>query len=79
MNFGCSNESEGTEFFSGFAHLINAMRSCSISLLWVVFTEKAVGGGVIRLPACITAITKHLQNLLTLGLTCRATDLKSPL
>jgi methylglutaconyl-CoA hydratase len=43
MNFGCFNESEGTNF-SGFA-LINAMRSCSKLIVGRIH-GKAVGGGV---------------------------------
>ena len=46
-----SNEREGTEFFSGFAHLINAMRSCSKLIIGRIH-GKAVGGGVGIASAC---------------------------
>jgi len=39
------NEEQGTEFFSGFAHLLNAMRNCSKIIIGRV-QGKAVGGGV---------------------------------
>jgi methylglutaconyl-CoA hydratase len=42
MNFGCFNESEGTEF-SLDLHLINAMRSCSKLIVGRIH-GKAVGG-----------------------------------
>ncbi|MGO4905714.1 enoyl-CoA hydratase/isomerase family protein [Flavobacterium sp. W20_MBD1_R3] len=54
-----SNESEGTEFFSGFAHLINAMRLCSKLIVGRVH-GKAVGGGVGIASACdYTLATKN--------------------
>lgn len=46
-----SNEAEGTQFFSGFAHLINAMRSCSKLIIGRIH-GKAVGGGVGIACAC---------------------------
>ncbi len=46
-----SNEAEGAYFFSGFAHLINAMRSCSKLIIGRVH-GKAVGGGVGIAAAC---------------------------
>ncbi|MBD0723886.1 enoyl-CoA hydratase [Flavobacterium sp. L1I52] len=46
-----SNEQEGMEFFSGFAHLINAMRQCSKLIIGRVH-GKAVGGGVGIAAAC---------------------------
>ena len=46
-----SNEIEGTQFFSGFAHLINAMRSCSKLIIGRIH-GKAVGGGVGIACAC---------------------------
>ena len=46
-----SNEAEGTHFFSGFANLINAMRSCSKLIVGRVH-GKAVGGGVGIACAC---------------------------
>jgi methylglutaconyl-CoA hydratase len=46
-----SNQAEGTAFFSGFAHLINAMRSCSKIIIGRIH-GKAVGGGVGIASAC---------------------------
>jgi methylglutaconyl-CoA hydratase len=46
-----SNEAEGTHFFSGFANLINAMRSCSKLIVGRIH-GKAVGGGVGIASAC---------------------------
>ena len=46
-----SNELEGTEFFSGFAHLINAMRNCSKIIVGRIH-GKTVGGGVGIASAC---------------------------
>src|SRR5580704_2617512 len=40
-----SNEAEGKKFFSGFAHVINAMRKCHKLIIGRV-QGKAVGGGV---------------------------------
>ena len=45
------NEEQGTEFFSGFAHLINAMRNCNKLIIGRV-QGKAVGGGVGIISAC---------------------------
>jgi len=45
------NEEQGVEFFSGFAHLLNAMRNCSKIILGRV-QGKAVGGGVGIIAAC---------------------------
>lgn len=45
------NEKQGAEFFSGFAHLINAMRNCSKLIIGRV-QGKAVGGGVGIIAAC---------------------------
>lgn len=45
------NEEQGTEFFSGFAHLINAMRNCNKLIIGRV-QGKAVGGGVGIIAAC---------------------------
>ena len=54
-----ANESEGTEFFSGFAHLINAMQSCSKLIIGRIH-GKAVGGGVGIASACdYTLATKN--------------------
>lgn len=46
-----SNQDEGLAFFSGFAHLINAMRSCSKLIIGRIH-GKAVGGGVGIAAAC---------------------------
>lgn len=54
-----SNENEGAHFFSGFANLINAMRSCSKLIVGRVH-GKAVGGGVGIACACdYTLATKN--------------------
>ncbi len=54
-----SNLEEGTEFFSGFAHLINAMRLCSKLIVGRIH-GKAVGGGVGIAAACdYTLATKN--------------------
>lgn len=45
------NEEQGTEFFSGFAHLLNAMRNCSKLIIGRV-QGKAVGGGVGIIATC---------------------------
>lgn len=45
------NEEQGTEFFSGFAHLLNAMRNCNKIIIGRV-QGKAVGGGVGIIAAC---------------------------
>lgn len=46
-----SNLEEGTVFFSGFANVINAMRSCSKLIIGRI-QGKAVGGGVGLAAAC---------------------------
>jgi methylglutaconyl-CoA hydratase len=46
-----SNQEEGTIFFSGFANLINAMRSCSKIIVGRIH-GKVVGGGVGIAAAC---------------------------
>ncbi|MFK5973615.1 MAG: enoyl-CoA hydratase/isomerase family protein [Flavobacteriaceae bacterium] len=46
-----SNAQEGIAFFSGFAHLINAMRTCKKIIIGRV-QGKAVGGGVGLVAAC---------------------------
>jgi methylglutaconyl-CoA hydratase len=46
-----SNQEEGTQFFSGFANLINAMRKCSKIIIGRIH-GKAVGGGVGIAAAC---------------------------
>ncbi|MBS7256487.1 enoyl-CoA hydratase/isomerase family protein [Flavobacterium branchiicola] len=45
------NIEQGTEFFSGFAHLLNAMRNCNKLIIGRV-QGKAVGGGVGIIAAC---------------------------
>lgn len=45
------NEEQGAEFFSGFAHLINAMRNCSKIIIGRIH-GKSVGGGVGIAAAC---------------------------
>lgn len=45
------NEEQGIEFFSGFAHLINAMRNCTKLIIGRV-QGKAVGGGVGIIATC---------------------------
>ena len=50
-----SNKSEGTQFFSGFANLINAMRSCPKLIVGRIH-GKAVGGGVGIASACDYAL-----------------------
>ena len=46
-----SNIDEGKSFFSGFAHVINAMRKCKKPIIGRV-QGKAVGGGVGLIAAC---------------------------
>lgn len=50
-----STLSEGKEFFSGFANVINAMRTCSKLIVGRV-QGKAVGGGVGLISACDYAL-----------------------
>ena len=50
-----SDEAEGKKFFSGFAHVINAMRKCHKLIIGRV-QGKAVGGGVGIIAACDYAI-----------------------
>ncbi|WP_163410048.1 enoyl-CoA hydratase/isomerase family protein [Flavobacterium ajazii] len=45
------NQEQGVEFFSGFAHLLNAMRNCNKIIIGRV-QGKAVGGGVGIISAC---------------------------
>ncbi len=53
-----SNEAEGKGFFSGFAHVINAMRKCHKLIIGRV-QGKAVGGGVGLVSACDYAIAQE--------------------
>ncbi|XZF16649.1 enoyl-CoA hydratase/isomerase family protein [Chitinophagaceae bacterium MMS25-I14] len=50
-----NTEAEGKQFFSGFAHVINAMRKCHKLIIGRV-QGKAVGGGVGLIAACDYAI-----------------------
>lgn len=46
-----SNQKEATQFFSGFAHVLSAMRNCSKIIIGRIH-GKAVGGGVGIVAAC---------------------------
>lgn len=50
-----SNEEQATQFFSGFANVLNAMRSCSKIIIGRIH-GKAVGGGVGIVAACDYAL-----------------------
>jgi len=50
-----SNQKEATQFFSGFANVLNAMRNCSKIILGRIH-GKAVGGGVGIVAACDYAL-----------------------
>lgn len=50
-----SNPEEATEFFSGFANVLNAMRTCSKIIIGRIH-GKAVGGGVGIISACDYAL-----------------------
>ena len=50
-----SNEEQATKFFSGFANVLNAMRSCSKIIIGRIH-GKAVGGGVGIVAACDYAL-----------------------
>lgn len=54
-----SNLTEGKEFFSGFANVINAMRVCSKLIVGRV-QGKAVGGGVGLISACDYALATEV-------------------
>jgi methylglutaconyl-CoA hydratase len=53
-----TNATEGKAFFSGFAHLINAMRKCP-KLIVGRIQGKAVGGGVGIIAACDYVLACH--------------------
>src|SRR3970040_2482214 len=53
-----SNLEEGVKFFSGFAHLINAMRTCEKLIVGRVH-GKAVGGGVGIASACDYVLARN--------------------
>lgn len=57
-----SNLKEGTKFFSGFANLINAMRTCSKIIIGRIH-GKAVGGGVGIASACDYALATHNSSI----------------
>ena len=50
-----SNQEEATQFFSGFANVLNAMRSCSKIIMGRIH-GKAVGGGVGIIASCDYAL-----------------------
>ena len=50
-----SNQEEATQFFSGFANVLNAMRNCSKIIMGRIH-GKAVGGGVGIIAACDYAL-----------------------
>lgn len=57
-----SNEAEGKKFFSGFAHVINAMRKCHKFVIGRV-QGKAVGGGVGIIAATDYAIATEAASV----------------
>lgn len=57
-----SNAAEGMAFFSGFAHLINAMRKCSKLIIGRIH-GKAVGGGVGIAAACDYAFASEAASV----------------
>jgi methylglutaconyl-CoA hydratase len=57
-----TNEAEGKAFFSGFAHLINAMRKCP-KLIVGRIQGKAVGGGVGIAAACDYVLASQEANI----------------
>jgi methylglutaconyl-CoA hydratase len=57
-----SNEAEGKKFFSGFAHVINAMRKCHKLIIGRV-QGKAVGGGVGLIAATDYAIATEESSI----------------
>src|ERR1700761_383603 len=57
-----SNENEGRRFFSGFAHVINAMRKCHKLIIGRV-QGKAVGGGVGLIAATDYAIATEAASV----------------
>ena len=56
------NEAEGLEFFSGFAHLINAMRKCPKFIIGRI-QGKCAGGGVGLAAACDYAIASSKASI----------------
>lgn len=57
-----SNQEEGSLFFSGFAKLINAMRSCKKLIIGRI-QGKAVGGGVGLIAACDYAMATESASI----------------
>ncbi len=57
-----TNEAEGKTFFSGFAHLINAMRKCPKVIVGRV-QGKTVGGGVGIIAACDYVLASQEANI----------------
>ncbi len=57
-----SNLSEGKQFFSGFANVINAMRRCSKLIIGRI-QGKAVGGGVGLISACDYAMATEAADI----------------
>ena len=57
-----SNLEEGIEFFSGFANVINAMRSCGKLIIGRI-QGKAVGGGVGLIAACDYALATEAASV----------------
>jgi methylglutaconyl-CoA hydratase len=53
---------QGTHFFTGFAHLINAMRTCPKIIIGRI-QGKAVGGGVGIIAACDYAFATHESSI----------------
>jgi methylglutaconyl-CoA hydratase len=53
-----SNQEEATQFFSGFANVLNAMRNCSKIIIGRIH-GKAVGGGVGIIAACDYALATN--------------------
>lgn len=53
-----SNQEEATQFFSGFANVLNAMRNCSKIIIGRI-QGKAVGGGVGIIAACDYALATN--------------------
>ncbi|POY39694.1 enoyl-CoA hydratase [Flavobacterium alvei] len=66
-----SNLEEATEFFSGFANVLNAMRTCSKIIIGRIH-GKAVGGGVGIISACDYALATTESSIklseLTIGI-----------
>ena len=57
-----SNQEEATKFFSGFANVLNAMRTCSKIIIGRIH-GKAVGGGVGIAAACDYALATNQSDI----------------